>query len=132
MPLSSEKREDIAAYRLEKANDTLMQVKEIAKLGYWSLVANRLYYASYYACCALLIKNGIVTSTHKGVINQIGHIFILGGTLPVADAKLLNKLFSMRQSGDYDDLFDWGESDVVPLIPQVENFILRVKNLMQS
>ncbi len=108
----------------------MVQAREILKLGYWTLVANRLYYASYYACCALLINNGIETSTHKGVINQIGQLFILPGILPVADAKLLNKLFSMRQSGDYDDLFDWGEEDVVPLIPKVEDFIFRISNLL--
>lgn len=131
MALTPDNRENIIAYRLYKANDTMQQVHEIAKLRYWTLVANRLYYAAYYACCALLIKNGIETSTHKGVINQIGQSFILPGILPIADAKLLNKLFSMRQSGDYDDMFDWEEEDVMPLIPQVEEFIARVGHLIK-
>lgn len=130
MTLTPGNREDIITYRLDKADDTIKQAREIAKLGYWSLVANRLYYAAYYACCALLIKNGIETSTHKGVINQIGQSFILPGILPITDAKLLNKLFSMRQSGDYDDLFDWEENDVSPLIPQVEDYISRVQTLV--
>lgn len=130
MALTPENRENIILYRLDKAIDTMQQVHEIVKLGYWTLVANRLYYASYYACCALLIKSGIETSTHKGVINQIGQSFILQGILHVSDAKLLGKLFSMRQSGDYDDLFDWEEEDVVPLIPQVEDFINRVNTLI--
>lgn len=132
MALTPENRENIILYRLDKAIDTMQQVHEIVKLGYWTLVANRLYYASYYACCALLIKSGIETSTHKGVINQIGQSFILQGILPVSDAKLLSKLFSMRQSGDYDDLFDWEEEDVVPLIPQVEDFINRVNTLIKA
>ena len=130
MPLNKENREDIITYRLEKAYDTMIQVNEIVKLGYWNLVANRLYYATYYACCALLIKNGIETSTHKGVINQIGQMFVRSGLLPVEDAKLLAKLFSMRQSGDYDDLFDWGEEDVLPLISKVEDFIGRIHKLI--
>lgn len=132
MALTPENRENIILYRLDKAIDTMQQVHEIVKLGYWTLVANRLYYASYYACCALLIKSGIETSTHKGVINQIGQSFILQGILPVSDAKLLGKLFSMRQSGDYDDLFDWEEEDVAPLIPQVEDFINRVNTLIKT
>lgn len=132
MALTPENRENIILYRLDKAIDTMQQVHEIVKLGYWTLVANRLYYASYYACCALLIKSGIETSTHKGVINQIGQSFILQGILPVSDAKLLSKLFSMRQSGDYDDLFDWEEEDVMPLIPQVEDFINRVNTLIKT
>lgn len=132
MTLTSDNRDNIIAYRLDKAKYTMLQVKEIVKLGDWTLVANRLYYASYYACCALLIKNGIETSTHKGVINQIGQTFILPGILPINDAKLLSKLFTMRQSGDYDDLFDWGEEDVVPLIPQVDDFINRISILINA
>ncbi|MDE7152922.1 MAG: HEPN domain-containing protein [Muribaculaceae bacterium] len=132
MTLNPENRNDIVSYRLEKANDTMQQVHAISRLGYWTLVANRLYYAVYYACSALLIANGIEVSTHKGVIKQIGQSFILPGTLPVTDAKLLNKLFSMRQSGDYEDLFDWDEADVAPLISQVEDFIMRIIDLIES
>ncbi|MBO5028202.1 MAG: HEPN domain-containing protein [Muribaculaceae bacterium] len=132
MTLNPANRDEIIRYRLDKADDTMAQVSEIVKLGYWSLVANRLYYASYYASCALLINLGIETFTHKGVINKIGQSFVLPGILPVSDAKLLSKLFSMRQSGDYDDLFDWEEEDVLPLIPQVEDFIVRVKKLIFS
>lgn len=66
------------------------------------------------------------------MINKIGQSYVLPGILPVSDAKLLSKLFSMRQSGDYDDLFDWEEEDVLPLIPQVEDFIVRVKKLIFS
>ena len=130
MTLNPTNRDDIVKYRLEKATDTMQQVRDISRLGYWNLVANRLYYAAYYACSALLIANGMEVSTHKGVIKQIGQTFVLPGILPVADAKLLSKLFSMRQSSDYDDLFDWEESDVFPLIPQVEDFISRVRSLI--
>lgn len=70
MTLNPANRDEIIRYRLDKADDTMAQVSEIVKLGYWSLVANRLYYASYYASCALLINLGIETSTHKGVINK--------------------------------------------------------------
>ena len=48
------------------------------------------------------------------------------------DSKLLGRLFTMRQSGDYEDLFDWEEKDVLPLIPQVKDYIDRIQNIIES
>lgn len=112
MTLQPEERKAIVAYRLEKANDAIKQVKDVAKLGYWSLAANRLYYGAYYAGIALLISRGIDASTHKGAIRMIGQSFIKEGILTNDDSRLLGRLFSMRQTGDYEDLFDWEEDDV--------------------
>ncbi len=130
MTLQSEEREAIVAYRLEKAIATVKEVKDVGALGYWNLAANRLYYAAYYASVALLISQGIETTTHKGAIRMIGQSFVKAGILTGNDARLLGRLFSMRQTGDYEDLFDWEEDDVAPLIPKVEEYISRIKELI--
>ncbi|MBD5292972.1 MAG: HEPN domain-containing protein [Bacteroides sp.] len=130
MTLKSEERNSIVAYRLEKAYSTIQQVKDVGNLGYWSLAANRLYYAVYYACVALLIHHGIEASTHRGVIRMISDKFVRTGILTPEDSKLIGRLFTMRQTGDYDDLYDWEESDVMPLIPKAEEFVMRVARLI--
>lgn len=130
MTLNPEERNAIVAYRLEKAKNTIKEVKDVGALGYWNLSANRLYYAAYYASVALLINNGIDATTHKGVIRMIGESFIRKGILTTDDSKLLGRLFTMRQSGDYEDMFDWEESDVRPLIPKVEDYITRISKLI--
>ncbi len=132
MTLKSDDRASIVAYRLEKAFKTLKEASDIASLGYWTLVANRLYYAAYYASVAILIYKGIDASTHKGVIRMIGSSFVKNGILSVDDSKLLGRLYTMRQSGDYEDLFDWEEHDVRPLIPHVENYIRRISVLIDN
>ena len=38
----------------------------------------------------------------------------------------------MRQTGDYEDLFDWKESDVSPLYPSVEDYIHRIESIITS
>lgn len=126
MTLQPEERKAIVTYRLNKAKETLKEVKAVGELGYWSLAANRLYYSAYYASVALLIHNGIETSTHKGAIRMLGQIFVKEKVLTTDDSKLLGRLFSMRQTGDYEDLFDWEEEDVVPLIEKVEDYIDRI------
>lgn len=132
MTLKSEERNAIVSYRLEKAYRTIQEVKDVGSLGYWTLAANRLYYAAYYASVALLINAGIDASTHKGVIRMIGASFVKNGLLSENDAKLLGRLFTMRQTGDYEDLFDWEENDVTPLIPLVEDYICRIGQLVAA
>ncbi len=36
----------------------------------------------------------------------------------------------MRQSGDYDDLFDWEEEDILPIMPKVEALLGKIENLI--
>ena len=43
---------------MEKSRTTMGQVKNIVPMGYWDLIANRLYYAAYYAVSALLLQRG--------------------------------------------------------------------------
>lgn len=63
---------------------------------------------------------------------MIGDKFVKTGILLPEDSKLIDRLFTMRQTGDYDDLYDWEESDVLPLIPKAEEFVMRVSRLIQS
>lgn len=130
MTLQPNERSAIIAYRLEKATDTMKEVKDVAALGYWSLAASRLYYAAYYASVALLIYKGIEATTHKGAIRMIGLVFVREGLLSHEDSRLLGRLFTMRQTGDYEDLFDWEAEDVLPLIPKVEGYIERIKGVI--
>lgn len=130
LSLNAEDRNILVSYRLEKALESLEQVKGVMSLQYWNIAANRLYYSAYYACSALLLSMGIETSTHKGVIRMINMKFVKEGILPLSDSQLMSRLFSMRQTGDYDDLLDWKEEDILPLIPLVEDFIDRIKILL--
>ena len=58
MSLNQEEREAVVTYRLEKAAKTMEQAKCNLPMHFWELVANRMYYAAYYAVSALLIANG--------------------------------------------------------------------------
>lgn len=46
------------------------------------------------------------------------------------DARLISRLQNMRNSGDYDDLFDWTEEDVIPLIEPTEKLIQKIRSLI--
>ena len=132
MTLKSQERNDIVSYRLERARQTLKEAVDIGRLGYWNLAANRLYYAAYYASAALLIHNGIEASSHKGIVRMICMTFVRQGILNSEDSQLIGRLFTMRQTGDYEDLFDWKESDVSPMYLPVKDYIERIESIIST
>lgn len=104
----------------------MKEAKDVAALGHWSLAVQRLYYATYYAQSALLINNGASASSHAGVKALIGLKYVKQGLLNSDDNSLLGKLFSMRQTGDYGDTFDWRQEDVEPLINKTELLVDKI------
>ena len=58
MSLTDEERAILVNLEYEKGISFLEQAEKIVELGYWDMVANRLYYAVFHAVSALLIKNG--------------------------------------------------------------------------
>lgn len=123
MTLSFEEKKAIIDYRIEKSKQTFKEAVENAQLGNWSLVANRLYYSIFYITLALNLNNGDTAKSHAGTFALFSKRFIQTGQLTQEESCLYRKLMTMRQSGDYDDLFDWEEEDVKPLIPQVKNLM---------
>ena len=129
--LTNEEREALVKYRIEKAYSTLVEARDCADDNHWTLTANRLYYAAYYASKALLIQHGIVTKSHEGTIGLIGQNFVVPGIITIDEAKLLARLQYMRKTGDYDDFKEWHQEDVEPIFAPVEEYIDKVKTLVE-
>ena len=120
-------KEDYISYRLDRAYEAFEDAKLLAENERWNTAINRLYYASFYAIIALLIKNGIETQTHDGVRTQFGLQFVKTGIIDKKFGKLFSKLFDYRLKGDYGDLFDFDKDIVSPLFDEVELLINTVK-----
>ena len=60
MTLSKEEKRALVTYRMQKAYNTVTEAEDNAKSGHWTLAANRLYYALYYAASALLLSQGFI------------------------------------------------------------------------
>ena len=52
------------------------------------------------------------------------------GLLDKSYGRLLSRLFELRQSGDYDDLYDATEDEVVPYIDKIFQFIQDMEKLI--
>lgn len=130
MTLSIDEKKAILSYRIQKATDSMQEAEDNAKLGHWSLAASRLYYAAYYMASALLVDKGFTARTHSGVIHLIGYEFVSKGHLSREDGRLISRLFNMRQSGDYDDLFDWTEEEVSPFFEKTKILLSNMRSLI--
>lgn len=128
--LTGEERKALVAYRIEKAKAVLVEARDNARLGHWSLVGSRLYYAVYHMAQALLLDKGLSAKTHAGTIHIIGQQFISVGLIDKTYGRLFSRLYELRQSGDYDNMFDATEEEVMPYFIQIEKFINEMEALI--
>ena len=101
-------------------------------MGHWTLAANRLYYAAYYASSAMLVNAGYSAKSHEGTIGMIGQHYVKTGILANEDGTLLARLQNMRHTGDYDDFMDWTQADVEPYISKVEEYVKKIKSIIKG
>ncbi len=129
--MKSEK-ETYIQYRLSRAWDTFDDAKILASKGKWNSTINRLYYAVYYAAMALLLKNDLKPTTHNGTKSNFTEHFIKNQTIDKKFGKLYSQLFTFRQKGDYDDLFDFTEEKVMEYFKPVEEFIIVLETFIKK
>jgi uncharacterized protein (UPF0332 family) len=132
MELTEDEKTAIVKYRLEKAKDTFLDVGIAIQNQRWNNAANRLYYACYYAVSALLINDGYVAHTHNGVKSLLGLHYVKTGIINDELNTAYNKMFSLRQTGDYDDLYTVAEKELKPLVEPAEQFIQTIEKLIST
>ncbi|MHC1706725.1 MAG: HEPN domain-containing protein [Bacteroidales bacterium] len=119
----TESKTNLITYRLLRAKDTFHDAEILAEKERWNSAINRLYYAAYYAVIAILLKHDYKPTTHNGAKSVFSEQFIKTGLIPVEYGKLYSQLFTWRQKGDYDDLFDFDREKVIPYIEPVQKLI---------
>lgn len=131
MSSNEEEKQQVIAYRLEKAKKTLEDAKKVIELELWATAANRLYYAAYYAVSSLLLFHGLNAKTHEGIIRMFNMHFVKTGRIDTEQGRQYNRLFTMRITGDYGDCFDLQEADVKPLLEPTGRLIETVIALIR-
>ena len=126
MSQAEQGRNEVVIYRLEKARTTLKEAKDNIIFKSWSLIANRLFYAAYYAVSGLLIVYGHRVKSHEGTVSQFGQYFVKEGLFPPETGRFYHQLFEKRLTGDYEDNYDLTEEDVMPLFEPTEQLIVEV------
>ncbi|MCF8372771.1 MAG: HEPN domain-containing protein [Bacteroidales bacterium] len=123
---------DYYTYRLQRAKETILEVRTHIENEFWNTAINRMYYACFYAVGALLVKNGIETSSHTGTRQKFGQLFVKTGLVDRTLAKHFTDLFEKRHKGDYNDFYDYDKETVIPLLPLSEKLIERIEELLSE
>lgn len=123
---ASEKKRDLALYRIKEAEESLDEAEYLSK-GEKSprSVINRAYYAMFYSVLALLIFEPYSSSKHSGVLSYFNRQFIKGGLLSEELGRAINKAFDLRQRADY-------REEVLLTREQVEPFLTFAREFIDS
>ena len=121
-------KKDLIRYRLLRARDTFEDAQILAERSKWNSTINRLYYAAYYAVMALLLESDLNPTTHNGAKSNFSEHFILTNKIQKEYGKMYSQLFTWRQKGDYDDLFDFDKDKVMPYFKPVKDLIDLIEN----
>jgi len=114
---------DLVTYRFQRAMTTFEDAQILAEKNRWNSTINRLYYAAYYAVMAILLTEDIKPTTHNGAKSNFTEFFIKTNKIPKEYGKIYSQLFTWRQKGDYDDLFDFDKEKVQPYFKPVLELI---------
>ena len=125
-------RNDLINYRIARAKDTYDDALILAEREKWNSAINRLYYATFYAVMALLLNSDLKPTTHNGAKSNFSDYFIKTGKIDSKYGKMYSQLFTWRQKGDYDDLFDFDKDKVMPYLEPVSDFISQIENLINK
>lgn len=123
---------DLLNYRLVRAKETYKDAQILAENGRWNSCINRLYYAAYYAVMALLLNSDLKPTTHSGAKSNFSEHFILTNLIPKDFGKIYSQLFTWRQKGDYDDLYDFDSEKVMPYFEPVSQLIVLIEKALKK
>lgn len=124
-------RDDYTHYRLQRAKETLIEIRVLLENKFWNTAVNRMYYASFYAVGALLYQKNIETSSHSGSRQKFGLLFVQTGLISREYGKHYSELFEKRQKGDYDDFFDIDQETALRLFPITVELIAVIEDLIK-
>ena len=97
----------LANVRLERAQELLLEAKDLLEKESYKSANNRAFYAIEKAIKALLATEQIEVATHNGALKQFNFVFILkgDGTFNAGDYQRIAKAEQIRNASDYDDFY---------------------------
>ncbi len=125
-------RENEIVANLERAETSLSAASELLGNDYFDFSVSRAYYAAFYAASALLLKEGIETRKHSGVVALIHQHFVKTKKLTVEQGKNLNWLFELRSIGDYGGVIHLSLEEAQRAIKVAASFLGAINKLFKE
>ena len=120
----------LSQFWIKRSKDTWKEAEKFTELEYYNTAVNRTYYACFYAAMSLLFSINIKVKTHSGIRSMFGLHFVHTGKFPKDLAKFFTDLYEERQSGDYEDYYEFGKEITVDFIIPAKEFIETIEKLL--
>ena len=125
--ITEEERAELVRHRLSRAGETLDEAEILLKADKLPGAVNRIYYAVFYAASALLLKHGLSSLKHSGLISLFHREIVNKGILDKELGKILERAFANRTEGDYKDRKVFDAEQVESLFLEGKRFIDKIK-----
>ena len=116
-------------YRIDRANETIVEAKEALELNHLNLAVNRIYYACFYSVEALMLTRDFSTKNHGVLKGEFNKIYIHSGILDKKYFETLNNAFKNRQTGDYGDFVKFNKDKVKNSLIEAEWFVAEINKM---
>ena len=120
----------LVAYWMEKAYESLAAGRSEYESGRLTTAVRNLYYASFYALTALLLKEDRSFKKHTGVKAALHKDLIREGIVEPEWGKFYSRIFDSRHEGDYQPLRIFQAEEVNSYLEQCAGFIARMETLL--
>lgn len=132
MAMTEENRGDLIDLYWQKSVSTFEEVLLGISAQRWNWVANRIYYSTFYALSAMLIKDAYPIKSHRGAKAVFTKNYVLTGAFDKKYGTLFSKLETLRDKADYDVSFAATKEMVDEFKPLVEELLTLIKNRLDS
>ncbi len=117
---------------LEAAHESLAAAKLNLDNDFYSVAANRIYYAAFYAATALLKTKSLSFSKHSAVLSAFRQQFIKTGEFSPEMGDFFRDAFDMRQAGDYEMLTRFEPDDLKSRLTNARQFVDEVEKWLRK
>lgn len=125
-------RTKLAMYRMQKANEILIEAKDNFAQKHYGLSINRSYYAMFTSARALLALKDLDSSKHSGVIALFNQHIIKVELFPKELSKFLSKAKDIREDVDYADFVKISKEEAQTQIKRAMKFVKEAEKVMQK
>jgi uncharacterized protein (UPF0332 family) len=113
--MSDDLMRELVRAKIEKAREAMSEATWCFDGEKYPAAVNRLYYAMYRACLALLVGEDRIPVKHTAVIGLVNKKFVKEDLLPKDVGRYLHRIQTARVEGDYKEIA-FNREDVNSLI----------------
>ena len=117
----------LVRYRIDRAQETILEAELALNNDMLQLAANRIYYAIFYITSALAAKYKYSTSKHSQLKGWFNKNFIKTGKLPKQLGEIYELAFVNRQESDYDDFVSLNREELLQQFNEMKQFVAQIE-----